>query len=137
MQPNENNTPKKSHNVDDEMKEIIAKYVDCDRRSAEINDERAELRDRVKELGHDPKALQDNVARLKKDRRKKQGYDESHEFIRGIVGTFTQGELLGWMDEREIQKQKARDERNAKADSFKPAPERKPKEGKVIKSKAA
>lgn len=137
MSKTENET-KQGHNKEDRIKELSAKYADCDRKSAELNDERTAIRNEIKDLGEDSKAFQDNIARLKKDRRKKQGYDESFEFIRGIVGQISQDDLFGWMDDRDAKKQaerdaksKAREAQKAKDDTFKPAPERKPKQPKA------
>jgi len=129
------------HNTVDQLKDAIAKYVNCDEESAKLNDKRAEIRSKVKDLGLDTKAFQDAISRLKKDRSKKDGYDESLATINGVIDGMggAKDDLFSWMDARQLAKEKAREEskkaREAEAkknDEFKPATERKPKNEKTL-----
>lgn len=117
----------------DRIKDFVAAYVACDEKSAEINDERAGIRERVKDLGLDTKAFQDAVSRAKKDRSKKEGYDESMQIIVEALGEMDQDDLFSFIDERREEKERLREEKKAKADEFKPAAERAPKNGKSVK----
>lgn len=124
----------------DQIKTFVGQYVKCDEKSQELNDERADIRAKVEELGLDTKAFQDAVSRAKKDRRKKEGYDESMAVIKDALGEMNHDDLFAYMDKREEEKEKAREAKakeKAKADEFKPAAERKPKNSKVISGKDA
>lgn len=130
--------------IKDQIKDYVSKYVSCDEKSAALNDERTEIRAKVEELGLDTKAFQDAVARCKKDRKKKEGYDESMKVIVDALGEMNMDDLFSWQDNREAKKAKEREdkakkreEEKKKADEFKPAAERKPKPGKVISGKDA
>lgn len=133
-----------STSTKDQIKTFVGQYVKCDEKSQELNDERAEIRAKVEELGLDTKAFQDAVSRAKKDRRKKEGYDESMAVIKDALGEMNHDDLFAYMDKREEEKEaaraakaKEREKEKAKADEFKPAAERKPKNGKVISGKDA
>lgn len=129
-----------SKSTNEQLKTYVAQYVKCDERSMELNNERTDIRGKVEELGLDTKAFQDAVARAKKDRRKKEGYDESMKVMTEVLGNMNQDDLFAYLDKREEEKEKAREARakeKAKADEFKPAAERKPKNGKVISGKDA
>ena len=129
-----------SQSVDEQMKEVIVKYILCDEKSAIINDERAALRKKADDLLGDQgaKALQDKVAELKRDMKKKEGYDEARESVNRILGEMDKDSLFAWQTRREKAKEEAKAEakklREAeakKADEFKPATERKPKNSKT------
>lgn len=131
-------------NLENEIKELTAKYVACDEKSALLSDERKKIRDRIEELGHDTKAFQDKISRLKKDRKKKDGYDESYKVLSTIIDNMDTDDLFAWQDRREAEKEaakearkKERDEARAKADSYKSAPERKPKNSKSLEQTLA
>jgi len=126
-----------SASTKDQIKDFVAKYVKCDERSQELNDDRAAIRTKVEELGLDTKAFQDAVSRAKKDRRKKEGYDESLKVIVEALGEMNQDDLFAYMDKREEEKEKAREAKKEKADKFKDAPDRKPKNAKVVSGKDA
>ncbi len=122
--------------IDEKIKEIVAKYVECDEQSALINDKRADLRAKAKDLLGDEasRALQDEIARVKKDMKKKEGYDEARAEINRIIGAMDKDSLFAWQIKREKAKEKAAAERKKlreaeaqKNDEFKPATERKPK----------
>jgi len=130
-------TGKIGHNsasTKDQIKAHIAEYVKCDEQSQVLNDKRTDIRGKVEELGLDTKAFQDAVSRAKKDRRKKEGYDESLKVIVEALGDMNQDDLFAYLDKREDEKEKAREakakereKQKAKDDEFKPAAERKPK----------
>lgn len=118
----------------EQLKELVGKYVNCDEESAKLNDKRAEIRGKVKDLGLDTKAFQDAIGRLKKDRTKKDGYDDTIKVMNQALGDMGEGDLFAWMDVREAAREKERADKKAareaeakKADEFKPATERKPK----------
>ena len=130
-----------SKSIDDQIKEIVAKYVECDEQSALINDKRAELRAKAKDILGDEasRALQDEIARVKKDMKKKEGYDEARAEINRIIGAMDKDSLFAWQIKREKAKEEAaaerkkqRDAEKAQNDTFKPATERKPKETKSL-----
>jgi hypothetical protein len=130
-----------SKSIDDQIKEIVAKYVECDEQSALINDKRAELRAKAKDILGDEasRALQDEIARVKKDMKKKEGYDEARAEINRIIGAMDKDSLFAWQIKREKAKEEAmaerkkqRDAEKAQNETFKPATERKPKEVKSL-----
>lgn len=96
----------------EQLKEHVARYVQCDQRSQELSDERTEIREKVADLGLDTKAFQDAVNRAKKDRRKKEGYDESMKVMTDVLGDMNQDDLFAYLDKRERAKE---EERAAKA----------------------
>lgn len=120
--------------TDEQLKEHVANYIQCDQKSQELSDTRAEIREKVEELGIPSKAFQDAVSRAKKDRRKKEGYDEGLATMTRVLGDMDQDDLFSYMDKREEEKAKARADKKAKDDAFKKAEDRAPKEGKVVKS---
>jgi len=130
------------HNIkatQEKIKDYVHQYVDCDARSQEINDERADIREKVSDLGLDTKAFQDAVSRAKKDRKKKEGYDESMAVIKEALGEMDMDDLFAYIDEREEAKAAAKEEKKAakakekeKDDEYKAAPDRKPKSGKSV-----
>lgn len=128
-------------NYDDKIKELVAQYVKCDEESAVLNDKRAEIRAKVKDiLGEEAsRALQDEIARLKKDRKKKEGYDEARAEVNRIIGMMDADSLFAWQVRREAEKEaakeakrKEREKEKASAETFKPATERKPKNEKTL-----
>lgn len=133
------------HNIDDKAKKIIADYSESLARSAEENDIRKDLRDQWEELGQDTKALQDGISRSKKSLKLREGYDESMAYFNKLHDEMGGSEnLFSWVVEREEEKQKERDakkaereKQKAKDDEYKPAAERKPKNGKVVSGKDA
>lgn len=139
------NTPAKigdnSKSIDDQIKEIVSAYIQCDEQSALINDKRAELRAKAKDLLGDEasRALQDEIARVKKDMKKKEGYDEARAEINRIIGAMDKDSLFAWQIKREkakeeaaAERKKAREAEAKKNDEFKAAPERKPKNEKTL-----
>lgn len=133
-----------SKSTTEQLKTYVAQYVKCDEKSMELNNERTEIRSKVEELGIDTKTFQDAVAGAKKDRRKKEGYDESMKVMTEVLGDMNQDDLFAYLDKREEEKEQARaakakerEKEKAKADEFKPAAERKPKNSKVISGKDA
>lgn len=120
--------------TDEQLKEHVANYIQCDQKSQELSDTRAEIREKVEELGIPSKAFQDAVSRAKKDRRKKEGYDEGLATMTRVLGDMDQDDLFSYMDKREEEKAKARADKKAKDNAFKKAEDRAPKEGKVVKS---
>ena len=131
-------TAKIGHNVfstKEQIKQYVAQYVHCDEQSQLLSDERLKIREKVSELGLDTKAFQDAVSRAKKDRKKKDGYDESLRIIVEALGELNHDDLFAYIDRRELEKEKAREAREKakeKADEFKAAPDRKPKNAKAI-----
>lgn len=122
--------------TDDQLKEHVANYIQCDQKSQELSDSRAEIREKVEELGVPSKAFQDAVSRAKKDRRKKEGYDEGLATMTRVLGDMDQDDLFSYMDKREEAKAAQRAEQKAKADAFKKAEDRAPKDGKVVSTKS-
>jgi uncharacterized protein (UPF0335 family) len=126
-----------SHSTHEQLKGFVAQYVKCDEESAALNDKRNEIRGKAEDLGIPSKAFQDSVSRAKADRKKKEGYDEGMKTMREVLGDINQDDLFAYLDRREEEKQKARELRakerekeKAKEDSFKAAPDRKPKNSK-------
>lgn len=135
--------------LDEQLKELVMQYVGCDERSTELNDERNDIRKKVVNLYGDEasKAFQDEIARLKKDRRKKEGYDEARAEINRVIGTMDKDSLFAWQVARDDAKAKAKEakrqeeedarnadkaEKKAKDEEYKPAAEREPKSVKFI-----
>lgn len=52
--------------LDSTIMKLVEQYASCDRRSAEINDERATIRSNAEKLGFTSAEFQDGVARVKK-----------------------------------------------------------------------
>lgn len=138
--------------LDEQLKELVMQYVGCDERSAELNDERNDIRKKVVNLYGDEssKAFQDEIARLKKDRRKKEGYDEARAEINRVIGTMDKDSLFAWQVARDDAKSKAKEakrqeeedarnaakaEQKARNEEYKPAAEREPKPVKFIAPK--
>ena len=136
------------HNIDkfeEDLKEIVAEYVESLKRSDDENQIRAELREKAEEKGLDKKALQDSVARAKSSLKKREGYDEGMALMTKIVDDMGGAEnIFSWYIDKQKEKEEARDaarkerekqktakkkakaEEKAKDDKYKPAPERKP-----------
>lgn len=128
-------------NVKDRIQELAAQYAKCDEASQELNDERAEIREEIKDLGLDTKAWQYEIGRAKQSLKKREGYDESAAVIRDALGDMKMEDLFAHVLRRDKEKAEEREarknERKAKNDEFKPATERAPKAGKVISGKDA
>lgn len=105
----------------------------------ELNQKRAEIRDRAKGLGLDTKAWQDEINRMKQSLKKKEGYDESRAVIQDALGDMIAEDLFAHVAKMEAAREAERDakkkEREAekeKNETFKPATERKPKIAKSL-----
>jgi hypothetical protein len=131
-------------NIHDQIRDAAYRYSESLKRSAEENDYRAGIRDEMEGIGLDTKAFQDRISRMKKDLNKKEGYDEADNVIKEALKDDTPEDLFKWQIQREEKKreeQEARkaekEEQKAKDDEYKPAPERKPKQGKSVSGKDA
>lgn len=130
------------HNTDglkQAIQQMAVDYAKCDEESMKLNAKRAEIRDRAKGLGLDTKAFQDEINRMKKDLSKKEGYDESRLIIQEALGDMVAEDLFAHVERMQREKEaareakrKEREDEKVKADSFKPATERKPKNTKTI-----
>ena len=123
----------------EQIQKMAVDYAKCDEESMKLNDRRAEIRQKAKDLGLDTKAWQDEIGRMKADMKKKEGYDESRAVIQDALGDMVAEDLFAHVARREAEKEAAREakrkERESekeKADTFKPATERKPKSSKSI-----
>lgn len=123
----------------EQIQKMAVDYAKCDEESMKLNDRRAEIRQKVKDLGLDTKAWQDEIGRMKADMKKKEGYDESRAVIQDALGDMVAEDLFAHVARREAEKEAAREakrkERESekeKADTFKPATERKPKAAKSV-----
>ena len=128
----------------EDIQAMAVEYAKCDEESQKLNDKRAEIRTKAKDLGLDTKAWQDEIGRAKRDLKKKDGYDESAQIIREALGDMDMDDLFSHVLKREAEKEaakearkKERDEARAKADSYKSAPERKPKNAKSLEQTLA
>jgi hypothetical protein len=124
------------HNsVNERIKALAARYAKADEASMELNDERADIRAEIKDMGFDTKAWQDQISRAKQSLKKKEGYDESARAIQAALGEMDMDDLFEHVLRREREKVEEREERKAQKErdeEYKPAPERKPKAGKSI-----
>lgn len=130
----------------EQIQAIVARYAETHRKSQELNDERSELRGEAKDLGLDTKALQEEV-RLSMEaatNTKREGFDESAKEIREAIKGMNAEEVWKHVFERNARKNKEREEKLAakekakkSADSFKPAPDRKPKPVKSVGAEQA
>lgn len=133
-----------SEKTKDRIQALAVRYAKADEQSMALNDERAEIREEIKEMGFDTKAWQDEIKRAKNSLKKREGYDESAKVIRGAIGEMDMEDLFDHVLRREREKEEARAEKKsakakekAKDDEYKPAAERKPKNGKVVSGKDA
>jgi len=125
----------------DKIQALAARYAETHKASQELNDERAEIREEVGEMGLDKKAWQDQINRAVQNLKKRDGYDESSKEISDALGQMDMEQLWSHVAERKARKEKEREDRKAARekeaatnDKYKAAPDRKPKEGKVLKS---
>lgn len=124
-----------SKGLHDKIKKMAVDYAKCDEQSMELNAKRAEIRERAKGLGLDTKAWQDEIGRMKQSLKKKDGYDESRAIIQDALGDMPAEDLFAHVARMEREKEEARESKKAekeKADTFKPATERKPKNEKTL-----
>lgn len=125
----------------EKIQELMAQYAKCDEASQELNQERAEIREKVRDLGLDTKAWQYEIQRAKQSLKKREGYDESTDVIRDAFGEMKMEDLFAHVLRRDKEKAEQREtrktERKQKADEYKPATERAPKNAKVITGKDA
>jgi hypothetical protein len=97
--------------IDSTISKLADQYASCDRRSAEINDERATIRANVDKLGIDPKGFVHAVAQVKQmSNGERRDYQASVSRVLSVIGD-RQGELYPEYAER-IRK---REERAAEA----------------------
>lgn len=108
----ENSVGHNSGHVNETIKELAGRYAKADEASAELNDERAKIREEIAALGLDTKAWQDEIGRAKRDLKKKDGYDESVSVIRGALGELNIEDLFAHVARKEREKEETR---NAKA----------------------
>lgn len=66
-----------SKDLEAKIQEFFVEYAECDEQSAVLNKKRADIREKVEELGLDRKAFHDQYMRAKRKLREKEGYDES------------------------------------------------------------
>lgn len=126
----ENQVGHNSGHVNEQIKELAARYAKADEESGKLNDERAKIREEIEGLGLDTKAWQDEIGRAKRDLKKKDGYDESVAVIRGALGQMNMEDLFAHVARKEREKEEAR---AAKAKE-KEAKKKEPKETKPKKS---
>ena len=100
--------------IDSTIIKLADQYASCDRRSAEINDERATIRDNVDKLGINPKAFVHAVAQIKQmDAGERDDYQESVVRVLSVIGD-RQGELYPEAVERIKKRQERAAEKSAK-----------------------
>lgn len=96
--------------IDSSLIKLAEQYASCDRRSSEINDERATIRDNVSKLGIDPLAWQHAVGMVKKmSEGERRDYQISVNRVLKAIGD-RQNELFPI----ETEKIRKRQEKNAK-----------------------
>lgn len=122
----------------EQIQKMAVDYAKCDEESMKLNDRRAEIRQKAKDLGLDTKAWQDCISRLKSDMKKKEGYDESVVVINEALDEVAE-DLFAHVARREAEKEAAREAKRkereaekAQNETFKPATERKPKAAKSV-----
>lgn len=127
------------HNIEEKIKDAAYRYSETLEKSAELNDARSQIREEMKDIGIDTKAFQDHISRMKKELSKKEGYDESFKIIASALKDDGPENLFSWFVARQEAKEEEREKRKEekekekeKADEYKPAAERKPKNGKSI-----
>lgn len=109
-------TAEKGHNSDghiEKLQDLIVQYAKCDEASQELNDERKDIRDAVKDMGEDPKAFVAEVNRSKRNLRQREGYDESAKSVRDVIGDMNMEELWSHVFERAEKKNKEREDKKA------------------------
>ena len=101
-------------NQAEELQKFIVEYAKCDEESQELNDRRSEIRHKVKDMGIDPKAFVAEVNRSKQNLKKREGYDEDCQTVRGVIGDMDMKELWSHVFER-AEKRNAEREAKKKA----------------------
>lgn len=139
--------PQAGHNSNartEDIQALAVRYADADEKSQELNDERSEIREKIKDMGLDTKAWQDEIKRAKGSLKKREGYDESANEIRSAIGQMDMEDLWSHVIERADRLEKEREEKRAakdkekkSADEYKAAADRKPKNPKIITGKDA
>ena len=111
--PNNEDDAAADFQIDATIQKLADQYASCDRRSAELNDERATIRENVDKLGIDPKGFVHAVAQIKQmSTGERRDYQTSVARVLAVIGD-RQGELYPEHAER-IRK---REERQAEAKS--------------------
>jgi hypothetical protein len=111
---------KEGHNSrQEQIQELIVRYVETIESSQELNDVRAGIRENAVGLGLDSGAFQDQVKRAMKDLRKRDGYDQSAKEVADAIGGMDQRELWNFVFERAEKKNKEREEAKAQKEAAK------------------
>lgn len=95
--------------LDNQIMKLVEQYASCDRRSAEINDERKQIRDNAEKLGFASSEFQEGVKRSKKMTKTERDVYEEH--VGRIVGIVEGKQAELWPSQAE--KNQKREERKA------------------------
>jgi hypothetical protein len=95
--------------LDSQIMKLVEQYASCDRRSAEINDERKQIRDNAEKLGFASSEFQEGVKRSKKMTKTERDVYEEH--VGRIVGIVEGKQAELWPSQAE--KNQKREERKA------------------------
>lgn len=120
----ENGAGHNSKHIEETLQEMAVQYAKCDEASMELNDKRKKIRDTVADLGIDTKAWQDEIGRMKRDVKKKDGYDEAVKVIRAAFKDMIAEDLFAHVAKKEKEKEEIR---NAKIKEREDAKAAKPK----------
>lgn len=124
-----------SAHVEELIQQAYIEYSECDEISAVQNDKRAEIRAKLKAADIDPKAWHDQYMRKKRDRKKTEAYDRSASICLEALNGMKTGELFGWLDERDAEKEaKAEIKRKAKEAAKASKPKKNPRTGSAAEA---
>lgn len=113
-----------------EIVKLATQYAGCDRRSAEINEERATIRENAEKLGIPSKSFQDEVARLKKmTLGERQDYDNGIARMReAFAAEGSEAEMRAELYPEIVEAEKRRAQREADRKAKKAAEQGRPAE---------
>lgn len=110
----------------EQIQEMAVDYAKCDKESQILNDKRADIRERAKDLGLDTKAWQNEIQRAKQRLKIREGYDESAEIIRDALGDMDIEDLFEHVLKKEREKEEQKEEKAKKKTAKKAAKDEKP-----------
>lgn len=88
--------------------EMAEQYSDCDEQSAKLNEERQEIRDRIKAKGISVKAFMHEYQYFKLAMYEKDGYDDGRRICHEALNKAKSGDLFAWKAEKEAKKAEAK-----------------------------
>lgn len=94
--------------------EMAEEYSDCDAISADQNERRQSIREKIKEKGISVKAFMHEYQYYKLQMYEKDGYDDGRRICHEALNKAKNGDLFSWKVEKEAKKAEAK-EKKAKA----------------------